>query len=295
MPAGARVVGAHLRQLRKEQGLRLVDVVQAGMVGSAPTLSRIENGETPLKPERVLALARFYGVNDEDQLNSLAKLSSRSRDTQWWEEFRDAIPGWLQRLISIEHAAEEVRTYEVQYVPGPLQTPEYTRALVQRALPDMNGKDPDQLQARRERIVKVRQKRQQLLHEPGAPEYFALVDEAVLARPVGGTDVMRGQLRELYRLEENIERIHVRVLPFNAGDEAMSPAPSITYLSFHSKREEDMVYLEVHNGGSYHTDPEQVKRYQLMLTKLWKTAASREETLSLLEDYINKLSEKPST
>jgi hypothetical protein len=225
------------------------------------------------------------------QLDALAKLASRSRDTQWWEEFRDAIPGWLERLISVEDAAQEMRTYEVQYVPGLLQIPSYARALMQRAFPDTAVEDPDKLQARRERAVKVRQRRRQLLQDAGAPDYYALVDEAVLARPVGGAAVMRGQLRELYNLEENAERIHIRVLPFKAGDEAMAPAPSITYLSFPSDREEDMVYLEVRNGGSYLTNPEQVERYRLALTTLWSKAASREDSLALMDHYINKLND----
>lgn len=290
-PGAQRVVGAHLRRLRKERGLRLVDVVQAGLIGSAPTLSRMENGESPLKVDRVLNLARFYGVSSPAQLDALTKLVNRSQDTQWWEEFRDAIPGWLERLISVEHAAHEVRAYEVQYVPGLLQTPAYTRALLQRSFPDTAVEDPDKVQARRERAVRVRQRRRQLLDEPGAPDYYALVDEAVLARPVGGAAVMRGQLRELYNLEENTERIHIRVLPFKAGDEAMAPAPSITYLSFPSDREEDMVYLEVHDGGSYVTNPEQVERYRLALTTLWSKAASREATLALLEHYISELND----
>ncbi|MEU7086869.1 helix-turn-helix domain-containing protein [Streptomyces achromogenes] len=292
LPAGAeRVVGAHLRRLRKEKGLRLVDVVKAGFVGSAPTLSRIENGETPLKADRVLALARFYGVTDPDDLESLAKLSSRSRTTQWWEEFRDAIPGWLERLISVEHAAREIRTYEVQYVPGLLQTPAYTRALMQRAFPDAITGDPVKREARRERAARVRQGRRQALHADGSPNFYALVDEAVLARPVGGAAVMRGQLRELFSLEENTEHIHIRVLPFSAGDEAMAPAPAITYLSFPSDREEDMVYLEVPSGGSYVTNPEEVARYRLALTTLWGTATTREETLAMIDHYIRKLND----
>jgi transcriptional regulator with XRE-family HTH domain len=110
-----RVVGAHLRRLRKENGLRLVDVVQAGLVGSAPTLSRIENGTTPLKADLVLSLAQHYGVDDDEVLDSLVKLATRARDAQWWEEFRDVIPGWIERLISVETAAQEIRTYEVHY------------------------------------------------------------------------------------------------------------------------------------------------------------------------------------
>ncbi|MEU9372002.1 helix-turn-helix transcriptional regulator [Streptomyces avermitilis] len=290
-PGAGRVVGAHLRRLRKERGLRLVDVVKAGLVGSAPTLSRIENGETPLKADRVLALARFYGMTDAAQLESLERLVSRSKDAQWWEEFRDAIPGWMQRLISVEASAQQIRTYEVQYVPGLLQTSAYARVIMQHAFPDTSTEDAERGHARRERAVKVRQNRRGLLSETSAPDYFALVDEAVLARPVGGAAVMRGQLRELYNLEENAERAHIRVLPFKAGDEAMAPAPSITYLSFPADREVDMVYLEVRNGGSYLTNPDDVERYKLALTRLWSKAATREETLALLEHYISRLAD----
>ncbi|MER7720752.1 helix-turn-helix transcriptional regulator [Streptomyces flaveolus] len=286
-----RVVGAHLRRLRKENGLRLVDVVQAGLVGSAPTLSRIENGTTPLKADLVLRLAKHYGVDDDGVLDSLAKLTTRARDAQWWEEFRDAIPGWLERLISVETAAQEIRTYEVQYVPGLLQTPAYASALMEHAFPATSPTDPHKAQKRRDRAVRVRQARKRVLHEAGAPHYFALVDEAVLARPVGGAAVMRGQLRELYSLEENVDWIHIRVLPFSGGAEAMAPAPSITYLSFPADREEDMVYLEVRNGGSYLTNPEDVESYRLALTGLWYRAATREETLALFERYITQLTD----
>lgn len=289
--AGAgRVVGAHLRRLRKDRGLRLVDVVEAGLIGSAPTLSRLENGESPLKPDRVLSLAKFYGVTDPEQLESLERLASRSQDTQWWEEFRDAIPGWLERLISVEASAQEIRTYEVQYVPGLLQTAEYARALMKHALPGTSAEDAERQLLKRDRAVRVRQNRRNVLHDASAPDYYALVDEAVLARPVGGAAVMRMQLRELYSLEENMGNVHIRVLPFSAGDEAMAPAPSITYLSFPTHREVDMVYLEVRNGGSYLTNPEDVDRYRLVLTSLWHKAADREQTLKLLKGYIHKLS-----
>lgn len=288
--AGAgRVVGAHLRRLRKEQGLRMVDVVRQGLVGSAPTLSRIENGSTPLKVTIVLALAEYYGVTDPKQLESLEKLVRRSQDTYWWEEFRDAIPGWLERLISVEATAQAIRTFEVQYVPGLLQTRAYARALMQRALPLITPDDADKRQERLDRAGKVRQRRRSLLHEPGAPEYFALLDEAVLARPVGGAAVMRSQLRELYNLEENEERIHLRILPFSAGDEALAPVPSLTYLAFPADREQDMVYLEVGIGGSYLTDPEDVERHKLVLTTLWASATTREDTLAMLQHYIDRL------
>ncbi|WP_405814370.1 helix-turn-helix transcriptional regulator [Streptomyces sp. NBC_01390] len=287
--AGRMVVGTHLRRLRKERGLRLKDVVgQVGQVGSAPTLSRIENGSTPLKADTVLALARFYGVTDQAQLDALERLVSSSQAPQWWEEFRDAIPGWLERLISVEASAQEIRTYEAQYVPGLLQTPSYARALMQQAIPAVSPAAEDQRQARLERAGRVRQTRRSLLNEPGAPDLFALMDESILARAVGGDSVMRGQLRALYNMEENEERIHIRILPFRAGAQGLAPAPALTLLSFPADREEDMVYLEVPSGGSYLTDPEGVQRYRLALTTLWSRATTRDETLAMIHRYIDQ-------
>ncbi|MGW0710526.1 helix-turn-helix domain-containing protein [Streptomyces sp. NPDC002643] len=291
-PAGAsRVVGAHLRQLRKDKQLRLIDVVRSGVVGSAATLSRIENGTTPLKANTVLGLAKYYGVTSEAELNSLVTLIERARQTLWWEEFRDVVPGWLERLISVETAAREIRTYEVQYVPGLLQTAEYTRALTRLAFPDLSADDAEKQSERRERTVAVRQRRRALLHAAEPPHFYALVDEAVLARPVGGPAVMRQQLRELYSLEENVEHIRIRVLPFSAGDAVMAPAPSITFLAFPPDGGEDMVYLEVRNGGSYLTHTTEVERHRLVLTSLWAQAATREETLDLLQHYIDQLAD----
>ncbi|MEU6405482.1 helix-turn-helix transcriptional regulator [Streptomyces sp. NPDC046985] len=280
-------MGAHLRRLRKSKGLRLIDVVKAGLVGSAPTLSRIETGSTPLKEDVVLALARFYGAGDQD-LQSLHKLIRRSESAAWWEEFRDAIPGWLERLISVESSAEEIRTYELQFVPGPLQSSSYARALSRHAYPHSSGGgDDDEV----ERKVKVRQARRENLTGPQGPAYYAVLDEAVLARPIGGHRVMRAQLRDLYNLEENHERIHIRILPFSASEEVIAPAPAITYLGMPSAPEDAMVYLEVRYGGSYLTDQDQVERHQLALANLWRNAVSRDATLGLLQKYIDQLSQ----
>jgi len=289
--AGAgRVLGARLRQLRKDQGLRLVDVVKAGMIGSAATLSRVEKGETPLKPERVLALAMFYNVSDPVELATLEMHADRQKDVQWWEEFRDVIPGWTQRLLSVEASAESIRTYEMQYVPGLLQTSRYAEALVRHAIPAPFPEDPGKQEEHQKRTVEVREKRQALLKEPGAPEYFALLDEGVLARPVGGRVVMRQQLRKLYDQEENEDRIHIRIMPFSTGDHGMAPAPGVTHLQFSDGgHEADMVYLETRYGGSYLTNPEEVTHYKQALSGLWSKALTRKETLGMLEEYIARL------
>ncbi|MFE1521676.1 helix-turn-helix domain-containing protein [[Kitasatospora] papulosa] len=287
-PAGAGLVlGAYLRQLRKSQGLRLSDVVNAGIVGSVPTLSRIERAATPLREETVLALARHYGVTDVAKLDVLCTLTRHSRNDDWWSGFRDVVPGWMERLISVEASARTIRTYELQYIPGLLQTSAYTRALMQAH--HKTGMDAAERERSIERRVEVRANRRKLLAGSSAPQYYAVLDQSILVRRVGGKAVMREQLRELYNMEENREHVHLRVLPFDRGADALAPASSITYLTFPSGQTEDVLYLEVPDGGTYVTQPGDIKRYMLALSSLWGLAASRAETMEILDQRIGEL------
>jgi hypothetical protein len=262
-------------------------VVKAGVVGSVPTLSRIERATTPLREATVLALARHYGVTDPDDLEIMCTLVRQSLNEDWWSGFRDAVPGWVERLFSVEASARAIRTYELQYIPGLLQTSAYARALMQaHYLPGLDGEDRDRAI---ERKVEVRENRRRLLAKASAPQYYAVIDESVLFRRVGGAAVMREQLRTLYSMEENREHVHIRVIPSSRGAEAMAPAASITHLTFPVGHAEDLLYLEVPDGGTYVTQPEDVKRYTLALTSLWHLAADRNQTMRILEDHIGRL------
>ncbi|MFF5567662.1 helix-turn-helix domain-containing protein [Streptomyces sp. NPDC012623] len=287
-PAGAgRVLGARLRQLREGNGLRLSDVAKAGVIGSVATLSRIENAATPLREETVLALARYYGVNDTEALEIMCELVRKSRTGEWWSAFHDVVPGWMERLISVEASAKSIRTYQLQYIPGLLQTGSYARALMQAHREP--GIDKAQIERNIERRVEVRRIRQHLLQRPSPPQYYAVMDENVLVRNVGGTAVMREQLRQLYSWEENREHVHLRIIPFGRGAEALAPAASISHLSFASGREMDMLYLEVPDGGTYVTNPSELLRYKLALSSLWELAADRTESMEIMDSHIKRL------
>ncbi|MFE5077701.1 helix-turn-helix domain-containing protein [Streptomyces halstedii] len=287
-PAGAgRVVGARLRQLRERLGLRGADVVKAGVIGSVATLSRIENAITPLREETVLALARHYGVNEAEELDIIASLVQKSHTDAWWGEFHDVVPGWMERLISVEASAKSIRTYQLQYIPGLLQTGPYARALMQ--VHSEPGIDAAQIERNVERRVHVRLIRQGLLQRSSPPLYYAVIDENALVRRVGGTAVMREQLRQLYSWEENREHVHLRIISFDRGAEALSPAASMTHLTFPPGREMDMVYLEVPDMGTYVTRPQDLVRYKLAMTSLWDLAEDRRSTLKILERHIKRL------
>ena len=92
--------------------------------------------------------------------------------------------------LGLEEAASLIRTYEVHFVPGLLQTPDYTRAVVELGYGHVSAAEID-------RRTELRQRRQEVLRRPSPPHLWAVIDEAVLRRPVGDEDVMRAQIEAL--------------------------------------------------------------------------------------------------
>lgn len=294
-PATAGVVlGKDLLQLRKDRGLLQKEVVDAGGFSSVSMLSKYERAKVTFQEEHVVALARFYGVRDPEVLDSMRLLVRKAGSKQWWDSFRDVVPGWLGRLFGMQEAAREIRTFEALLVPGLLQTPDYARAVMRApfwksATAGVGVVDAKEI----ERRLEARLKRQQLLEQMNAPDFYALLDENILNRPTGGASVMRGQLRHLYNLAENKDRVHIRILPFAAATEAPAPTPSITLLKFPPEQGDDVVYVEATNrGGTYVSDTADVENHRLALDHLWTLAAKKEASLALLQRYIDQLSGK---
>ncbi|WP_433549087.1 helix-turn-helix domain-containing protein [Streptomyces sp. CA-294286] len=295
LPVAARLLGAELRRMRNDLGLRLADVVTAGVAKSQSTLSRYEKGTWKVPEEMAVALARHYEVTDPHQLADIRKQARQAAKLEWWDSFRDVVDSSLDRLIGTEASATDILTYEGFFIPGLLQTPDYARAVFQSPIRTITGtKEIAAAQLRAERRWLLRQQRQQLLQQPDAPEYSAVIDQAVLAKPTGGRKVMRGQLRHLYNLAENKERIHIRVLPFAAAEQATALTSSMTLFKFPAGQGDELVYVEATNhGGTYITAPDEVVAHKTSLWELLGLAGGKQETLELLESSIDSLKDLP--
>ncbi|MFC4035135.1 helix-turn-helix transcriptional regulator [Streptomyces polygonati] len=285
--AAGRVIGSHLRRLREQQGLKLADV--APLVGiSVATLSRLERGKHPPKEQNVMRLLDFYGVQRPADLEAIRQLLVQAEKKEWWHQFNDVLPGWMQRLVATEATSTEIRTYHCQYIPGLLQTPDYARAVVSMAFAK-----PAESARQIQRKVEVRLQRQQILNQADPPRYFALLDEGILRRPVGTIPVFRGQLRNLYSLEENSDQVSIRVIPFTAAISGMSPAPALTYLKFAQGDTQELIYLEQHpTGGRYLSAPQEIEEYRRALLDLASAAADRESSMRMLVEAINDLEDR---
>src|SRR6202161_2419063 len=125
------VLGGHLRRLRESRGMT-AELAADAIRGSHSKISRMEHGRVGFKERDVTALLTLYGVVDGEERAALLNLAREANTPGWWHAYSDILPNWLEPYVGLEAAASVVRTYEVQFVPGLLQTEGYARALIRQ-------------------------------------------------------------------------------------------------------------------------------------------------------------------
>jgi transcriptional regulator with XRE-family HTH domain len=203
-------LGQRLQALRSDAGMTLQEA--GDYLGRNPSsVSRSESGETPARVGDVIALMNLYGVDDPHERSNMEQLAREVWQRGWWEPYRKELPTKLMDYAWLEEHASEIRSYEAMGVPGLLQTPEYAEAVIREFDPDAD----DIVQTG----IEFRMKRQDVFDGEDPPRYLGIIDEAALRRPVGGTTVMRGQLRKVLAMADR-DTVELRVLPLAAGAHA---------------------------------------------------------------------------
>ncbi|MFF7989788.1 helix-turn-helix domain-containing protein [Kitasatospora xanthocidica] len=266
------LLGTQLRKLREARG---VSREEAGysIRASESKISRMELGRVGFKERDVADLLTLYGVDAEQERANVLGLVRDANASSWWHEYGDVLPGWFQNYLGLEEAAAEIRSYEVQFVHGLLQTADYARAVVTAGCHDHGAEEI-------ERRVDVRIKRQAVLTGERAPQLVAVLDEAALRRPWGGPELMRGQLDRLLELGE-LPNVRLQVLPFgNAGLSAESGA--FTVLGFAERELSEVVYLEQFTTALYLDKPAEVAEYRHAMDDLVADSLEPARTRDLL-------------
>jgi transcriptional regulator with XRE-family HTH domain len=273
------LVGAQLRRLRTEKGLSREQAAEA-IRASEWKIHRLENGQVGFKERDVVDLIRLYGVTDPDEVVAFLVLAREANAPGWWQQYGDLLPQWFRAYVDLESAATLIRTYQGQLVPGLLQTEDYMRAVIA-------GAHLDDLPEEAERRVGLRLGRQALLTRKDAPRLWAVVDEAALRRPVGGPEVMRGQLERLIDATK-LANVVLQILPFAAGAHpAMVGAFSI--LRFADSELPDVVYLEHLTNAVYLDKREDLDQYLHVMESICVRAAAPNETVELLNQILSEL------
>jgi transcriptional regulator with XRE-family HTH domain len=272
------VLGGHLRRLRDDAGMT-TEQAAAAIRGSHSKISRMELGRVGFKERDIADLLTLYGVTAGEEREALLKLSREANTPGWWQGYSDILPHWVEPYFGLEAAAAFIRNYQLQFVPGLLQTEAYARTLIQLG----TALAEDDI----ERRVTARLSRQDVLMRENAPRLWTVMDEGALCRPLGGKAVMRDQLRRLIEMCDH-PAVTLQILPFRSGAHPAMGGP-FTILRFAEPDLRDVVYIEQLTSALYLDKPTEVDSYLEVMEQLCLQAEPAAKTADLLKSILNSL------
>ena len=275
-PTALRILlGSQLRRLRDGRGISAQDAAKA-IRGSESKISRIELGRNAVREIDVADLLTLYGVTDLAEREQMLSLASQANRPGWWYRYNDILPSWFQAYIGLEEAAESIRVYEPQFIPGLLQTEAYASAVL--ALGDMPHEEM-------ERHVVLRKERQRRFLN-GELRLWALLDEEVLRRPVAGSKVMREQLEHLLAASRNSNLV-LQIIPRGVVGHA---APSgFSILRFGDAEMPDIVYVEQLTSALYLDKRPEVDRYLLAMERISIVASDPRASARIVQAILEEM------
>lgn len=265
-----RELGALLRSLRQARGMT-VEQVAAELLCSPSKVSRMETGSRAATLRDIRDLCDLYEVTDPAERERLMEMSRESKQVGWWQSYELEFATY----VDLEQAATSLSYFNSSVIPGLLQTADYSKAMYAGSLPSEFTTE------RRDQLIDVRLRRQEVLTRDSPPKLEAVFDEAALHRVVGGPDVMRAQLRHLADAAE-MPNVTLRIIPFMAG---AHPAMenSFVIIKFGSSAP-TVVYVEGLMGGSYLDREPEVATYEQVFEHLHRIALSPRETVDLISE-----------
>lgn len=269
-----------LRSLREERGLSIEQVIQESgdeWVGS--TLYRWEVGERIPRKGDLQMLLDVYGIHGE-QRQTLLQLAREARRRGWWHKHGDAVPDWFQGFVGLEGEASAICAYQSEFIPGLLQTADYSRAVHKGALTSLSAEEIED-------GVAVRQERQALMQRPDAPQLWFILNEGAIRRLVGGPEVMKAQLEHLLTMIDP-PRVTAQILPYHLGAHPGMEG-TFTILNFPSPEDSDLVYVEMQTRTHYIEEADETERYSLVFNHLRATALGTEQSLATLRAIVGEM------
>ncbi|MBQ0865299.1 helix-turn-helix domain-containing protein [Streptomyces smyrnaeus] len=276
-----RQLGDELRRFREAARLTTADAAEV-LDCTKGKISRLENGHVPLRLPDLNALIEAYGIEDaaaRERLAALTRRANRRRRDGWWHQYSSVLSDAYRDQIEIEAICSRIRTFQVQTVPGLLQTAEYARAV---AVASRRWDTPEEI----EQIVQVRMTRQERLAGEDAMQFWAVLAEGVLHQQVGGSDVMNEQLAALVALADR-PNITIQVLPFSSGAHASMLGPYVL-LGFPQPAALDLVLSETATGNTWIERETDVVHYQDLFDDARTTALPPTESVALLKRIATK-------
>ena len=269
-----------LRTARQDKGLTQ-DQVATAMEWSLSKMNRIEKAKTGISANDLKALLPLYGITDQERTGELLALARAARQTPWWRGYSDVAPSTLLELIDYENAASAISQVEPMFVPGILQTEEYTLTVLRAAYGEESPAE------RVPALVDLRTRRRDLLTSESAPRFAFVLDEAVVRRLVGSPAIMSRQLRHLVSLAD-LPNVSIRVVAFAAG---LHPGMrgQFKVIEFDDEPDEDVVFLEGPRGDFISDDPAETRSYLEMFGRVRQLALEPADSVGLLRKAAGEM------
>lgn len=275
-PAALRfLIGHDLRISREKAGMKQAEA--AKVLGcNQPKINYLETGKTQQKPDETTALLRAYGA-DVEHVDRIASLAGQADRTTWWAPFSDVLPDWFRTFIGLEGLANKQFVYRTRTIPGQMQTENYATAVLEGGLQIALMDVPQ--------VVASRMARQRLVDDDHPLEIVAVIEEAVLDRPVGGPVVMREQLQHLLDLTR-LGNVELHVMPTRM---AIHAGINDEFMLLDFETAQSIGYLEFAAGALYVQDHDQVRLYEMMADRMIAAALSTAESIDLIAAHITSL------
>lgn len=197
-------LGEELSRLRESKKISMKEA--AGYLGKAQSsLSRMESGHFPVREEEVIAYLDICGVKDPHKRTDLLTMCRDVGQRGWWDGYDGDVASTLMDRLWIEARTTQIRMCEVTSIPGLLQTPEYSEALMRVTNPHVDDREIS-------RWLEVRMTRQHIVTRHHPVQLVCLLDGYLLNRLTGDAETMRGQLTYLAEVGQR-PNVEIRVLP----------------------------------------------------------------------------------
>ncbi|TQM66843.1 helix-turn-helix protein [Actinomadura hallensis] len=227
---------------------------------SKSTVSRLETGALQLTPEQAATLDRAWDTGGI--FGFLVWYATLGHD-----------PDWFRQYVDLECRASVIKTWQVDLVPGLLQTPDYARACL------MSGNICNVEEALDKRLS-----RQSILDKENAPTFWFLISETLLEIPCGGPSVMKAQHAHILEVSHR-PNVGVRVVPKSAG--AHPGLDGSFMLMTLPNPHMEVAYVEAPGGGRLASATAEVASYVLRYDQIGQHALPE----GLSRDLIKKLME----
>ncbi|MEV5704500.1 helix-turn-helix transcriptional regulator [Actinoallomurus sp. NPDC052274] len=277
-----RRLAAELRTIREQHGMT-ADQLACQIHQSRMKISKLENAHIRPDLAEVMKILDVLGVTGE-KWHEIVKIARDAAERGWWDSYGDAM-GDRQRLYAdIESGAKTIREYQPGAMPGLLQTPDYTWALIEHA------KAEGPITYIPERLVEARFQRQRTVLRPDGPEYEVILDEVGLRRFSVPPDVMYTQLHHIIKVAETQPRVIVKVFPMVTGMvPRLMPRSQLIIFDFTDESDPTMAVTETVSADLFYTETKEVARHIRRYEFVRSAALSEVKTLSFLSELADQI------